>query len=99
MVSSNFQERFNSEKARKNTNENSAFCVSFTDFFTQSSQYQILKASTYSILTNGNPTWTASVSEFSTRISKFYEPSNSERKLYKTRIENWLSIGLELASP
>ena len=30
-------------------------------FFTQSSQYQIFKANTYSILTNTNRTWTASV--------------------------------------
>ena len=30
-------------------------------FFTQSSQYQIFKANTYSILTNANRTWTASV--------------------------------------
>ena len=30
-------------------------------FFTQSLQYQIWKANTYSILTNGNRTWTASV--------------------------------------
>ena len=48
-------------KARKSTNENNAICLSFIGFFTQSSQYQILKANTYSILTNGNRTWTASV--------------------------------------
>ena len=30
-------------------------------FFTQSSQYQIFKANTYSMLTNTNRTWTASV--------------------------------------
>ena len=36
------------------------------------------------------------VSESSTRISKFYNPTDSEHKLHKTRIENWLSIGFEL---
>ena len=55
------QERFNWEKARNNTNENNAFRLSIIGFFTQSSQYQILKANMYYILTNGNRTWTASV--------------------------------------
>ena len=40
-----------------------------------------------------------SVSESSTRILKFYEPSDSEHKLHKTRIQNWLSTGFELGSP
>ena len=40
-----------------------------------------------------------SKSSTQTKISKFYEPSDSEHKLHKTRIENWLSIGLELTSP
>ena len=35
----------------------------------------------------------------STSISKFHDPTNSERKFYKARIENWLSIGSELGSP
>ena len=38
-------------------------------------------------------------SEFLTRISKFYDPTESEHKFHKTRIENWLSIGFELGSP
>ena len=56
MFGSNFQERFNWEKAAKNKskNQNNAFCFSFISFFTWSSQHQILKANTYSILTNGN---------------------------------------------
>ena len=33
------------------------------------------------------------VSEPSTRISKFYDPTDSEHKFHKARIENWLSIG------
>ena len=61
MSTSNFQERLNWEKARKNTNENNAFCLPFIGCFTLSSQYQILKANTYSILTSDNRTWTASV--------------------------------------
>ena len=32
-VSSNFQERFNWEKAKKNTNENNAFYLPFIVFF------------------------------------------------------------------
>ena len=39
------------------------------------------------------------MSESSTRISKFYNPTDSEHKLHKTRIENWLSIGFELEFP
>ena len=38
-------------------------------------------------------------SESSTGISKFYNPTDSEHKLHKTRIENWLSIGFELEFP
>ena len=30
---------------------------------------------------------------------KFYAPTNSERKVHKARIENWLTIGFELGSP
>ena len=95
MVSSNFQERFNWEKTRKNMNENNAFCLLFNGCFTQSSQYHISKANTYSILTNGNRTWT----RISTGISKFYEPSDSEPKFNKRRIKNWLSISFKLGSP
>ena len=29
---------------------------------------------------------------------KFYAPTNSERKVHKARIENWLPIGFELGS-
>ena len=59
-------------------------------FSTQSSQYQIWKANTYSVITHGtNRTWT----------TKFYDPTDSEHKFHKTRIENWLSIGFELESP
>ena len=39
------------------------------------------------------------VSKSGTRISKFYDPSESEHKFHKTRIEYWLSIGFELESP
>ena len=35
----------------------------------------------------------------STKISKFYNHNDSEHKLHKTRIENWLSIGFELEFP
>ena len=67
-------------------------------FFTKSSQYQIWKANTYYILTNGNRTWTA-MSESSTRISMLHDPTDSEQKFHKTRIENWLSTGFELGIP
>ena len=39
------------------------------------------------------------VSKSSTRISKFYNSTDSEHKLHKTRIENWHSIGFELEFP
>ena len=39
------------------------------------------------------------VLESFTRISKFYEPSDSEHKFYEMTIENWLSIDFELGSP
>ena len=39
------------------------------------------------------------VSESSTRISNFYDPTDSKYKFHKTRIENWLTIGFELGSP
>ena len=95
---SNFQERFNWEKARKNKNESNVFCLPFINFFIQSWQYQIWKANTYSIqltvIELGPP-----VSESSTRFSKFYDTTDSEHKSHKTRIENWLSKGLELGFP
>ena len=63
VVSSSFQDIFNREKAKKNKNknQNNVFCLSFIGFCIQSSQYQTWKAGTYSILTNGNRTWAASV--------------------------------------
>ena len=39
------------------------------------------------------------VSESSTRISKFYDPIDSEHKFHKTRIKYCLFIGFELGSP
>ena len=76
---SNFQERFNWEKAAKNKskNQNNAFCFSFISFFTWSSQHQILKANTYSVLTNGNRTWTTSVRVLNYRISKLIKSWNN----------------------
>ena len=100
VISSNFQERYNWEKARKNMNENNAFYLPFIVCFIPSSQYQILKANTYSILTNGNQRKLGlPVLEPSTKILKFYEPSDSEHKHHKMRIKNWLSIAFELGSP
>ena len=63
IVNSNFHERFNWDKARKNKNkyQNNALYVHLIGFFTQSSWYQIWKANTYSIVTNGTRTCTASV--------------------------------------
>ena len=92
VVSSSFQEIFNWEKAwqSKNNNQNNAFCLPFIGFLTKSSQYQIWKANTYSILTNGTQTWTARL-ECLTRISKFFDPTDSEHKFHKMKIENWLS--------
>ena len=83
VVSSNFQEIFNWEKARKNKskNQNEAFCLPFIGFFTRSSQYQIWKANTYSILMViklGSP-----LLESLTRISKFYDPCDSEDNFIK----------------
>ena len=31
-----------------------------------------------------------------TRISKLYAPTDSEHKLHKREIENWLPMGIEL---
>ena len=62
-------------------------------FSTQSLHYQNWKSNKYSIITVielGPP-----VSKSSTRISKFYAPTDSEQKFHKTGIENWLPIGFE----
>ena len=66
-------------------------------FLTQSSQYQIWKANTYSILANGNRTWTASVAVIHWNL-KSNDPTYSEHKSHKRKIENWLSIGFQLES-
>ena len=63
---------------------------------TQSLQYQDWKANKHSILTVNE--LVPSVLESSTRISKFYAPTDSEHKLHKTEIENWLLIGCNLRS-
>ena len=61
--------------------------------------------SKYVFYPNGNRNWTASVGvlnqlqDLVTRISKFHDPTDSEHKFNKTRIENWLSIGFELGFP
>ena len=39
------------------------------------------------------------VLESLTRISKFYDPSDSEHKSHEMTIENWLSIDSELGPP
>ena len=38
------------------------------------------------------------VTESSTRISKFYVPTDSENKFNKMEIDNWLPTGFNLAS-
>ena len=45
---------------------------------------------------NGNWTRTASVGGLNW-VSTFYVPTDSEHKFHKTRIENWLPIGFNLA--
>ena len=85
----------------KNKNsQNNAYCplspYPLYQFSTQSSQYQNWNANMYSLLTVnelGRP-----VLESSTRISKCYAPTDSERKFNKTEIENWLPIGYNLGS-
>ena len=98
MVSSNFQEIFNWEKAIKNKNKNqtNAFCLPFIGFFTQSSQYQIWKANTYSILTNGtNRTWTASVNpqlgsqSFMIPLIRDTNFIKRESKIGYPKVSNW----------
>ena len=64
-------------------------------FFTQTLQYQNLKSNKYYILIKLGP----SVSEFSTNISYFYAPTDSEQKFHKTGVKNWLPIGFELGLP
>ena len=39
------------------------------------------------------------VSEFSTKISYFYAPTESEQKFHKTGVKNWLPIGFGLGFP
>ena len=56
VVSSNFQEKFNREKVRKNTNKYKAFCFSFLGFFTKITQSWISKVNTSSVLNKGNRT-------------------------------------------
>ena len=98
MVTSNFQERFNWDKTRKNkgNNQSNAFHLPCIAFFRQSSRYQIWKVTTYSILTNSNRLWTTTVAVI--RLN-FYDPTDSEHKFHKTKIENWLSTGFELDFP
>ena len=88
-LSLNFQEILNSGKDRKNKNKSldSAFCLSSIDFFTQISEYQIWHANTYSILTIDIIGLGPPVPEHSTRISKFYDDTDSEHKFLK--ISNW----------
>ena len=64
--------------------------------FTQSSQYRNWKGNKFSILMVSE--LRPPVSESSTRISKFYTPTDSELKFYKTGIENCLSIVYNLGS-
>ena len=104
MLGSNFQGKFNWDKARKNknNNQNNVFYRLLIGFFTQSSQSQIWKTNTYSILINGDQTCLViepPVSQPSTWISIFYDSTDFERKFLKTKIEKWLSIGSELESP
>ena len=87
------------EKARKNKNENGAFCLPFIAFFSHKvhnirfkKQTRILSQLTVTEL--GRP-----VSKSSTRISKFHDPNDSAHKVYKTRIENYISIGFQLGTP
>ena len=102
MVSSNLQEKFNRDKARKNKNKNlnNGFChEGNSSFFSHKIhiirfEKQISILSQLTVIELGPP-----VSEFSTRISTFYGPTDSKHKLYKTRVKNWLSIGSELGSP
>ena len=64
-------------------------------FFTQTLQYQNLKSNKYYILIKLGPP----VSEFSTKISYFYAPTDSEQKFHKTGVKNWLPIGFGLGLP
>ena len=101
MVTSNFQEKINRDKARKNKNknQNNAFCLPLIGFFIQSSQYQIWKADTYSILTNGNRTCTGSMAVIHLNLKVLWPHGDSEHKFRKKKFENWLSTGFELKSP
>ena len=83
---SNFQESFNWEKAWKIKNENNAFCLPFIVFLHKVHnirfEKQICILSELTVIKLGPP-----VSESSTRISKVHDPTDSERKFHKTRIE------------
>ena len=67
-------------------------------FSTQRSQYQNWKANMYkySILKKIEPG--LHVSESSTRILKFYALTDSEQKIHKTGIKNWLTAVFSLGS-
>ena len=74
---------FNWEKARKNKNENNAFYLPLIDFFSHKVhnirfEKQIRILPQLMVIELGPP-----VSESSTRISKFHDPTDSEDKFYK----------------
>ena len=98
VVSSNFLERFNWEKARKSKNEiilsasPSLFLSHKAHKIKYEKQIRILSQLTVTEL--GPP-----VSESSTRISKFHDPTDSEHKFYKTKTKNWQSISFKLGTP
>ena len=74
VISLNFLERFNWEKARKNKNENNAFCIPRIRFF--SYKFHNIRFEKQ-IPINSNRTWTpppapSPMLESSTRISDFY---------------------------
>ena len=95
VVSSNFQEKLNWEKARK-TMMKVMLSASPSLFFSRKVhnirfEKQIRVLSQLTVIELGRP-----VSVSSTKILKFHDPTDSEHKFYKKRIENWLSIGFKL---
>ena len=94
MVSSNFQERFKFERKleRTRTRVKLIFLLPLHRFFDAKFTISDLR-SKYVFYPNDTNR------ESSTKILKFYDPTDSEHKLHKTRIENWLSIGFELEAP
>ena len=92
-------ERFNWDKAwkKENMNQNNAFCLPLIGFSTQSSQYQIWKANMYSILTNGNRTWTTSVEVIHLNFKVLW-PHWFWTWISWKKNQNWLSIGFGLES-